>query len=164
MPFDWAGFLQKQVQDGKKMAEVMRLDDESYANLERDRLRYEHALSVLRDRSATIFSLVMIPERLPIEETHSAISGLSRLGIPVQALVVNECILPEVIEGNRFLGARAAVQRRYLEEIDARFGNLTRVRLPLLDQDVSELDTLRTVGRLLYGRPALQPIPISSRS
>ncbi|MGA2479254.1 MAG: TRC40/GET3/ArsA family transport-energizing ATPase [Spirochaetia bacterium] len=154
MPFDWAGFLQKQIQDGKKMAELMRMDDESFANLERDRLRYDHALSVLRDRAATIFSLVVIPEKLPIEETHSAIIGLSRLGIPVQGLVVNECILPEVIEGNRFLEARAEVQRKYLAQIETRFGNLTRVRLPLLNRDVSELDTLRTVGGLLYGSSA----------
>lgn len=71
MPFDWAGFLQKQIQDGKKIAELMRMDEDSFANFEKDRLRYEHALSVLRDRATTVFSLVLIPEKLPIEETHS---------------------------------------------------------------------------------------------
>jgi arsenite-transporting ATPase len=154
MPFDWAGFLQKQIQDGKKMAELMRLDEDSFASLERDKLRYDHALSVLRDKATTVFSLVLIPEKLPIEETHSAIIGLARLGIPVQALIVNQCIQPEVIEGNRFLSSRAEVQGRYLEQIAARFGNRTRVRLPLLNRDVSELDTLRAVGGLLYKSPA----------
>ncbi len=151
MPFDWAGYLQKQIQDGKKMAELMHLDESSFATLERDRLRYENALSALRDPAKTLFSLVLIPEKLPIEETHSAITGLARLGIPVQALIVNQCILDEVIEGNRFLASRAEVQGRYLTQIEARFGNLSRVRLPLLDHDVSSLDTLRTVGGLLYG-------------
>jgi arsenite-transporting ATPase len=150
MPFDWAGFLQKQVQDGKKLAELMRMDEESFAGLERDKKRYDHALSVLRDKTATVFSLVLIPEKLPIEETHSAIAGLARLGIPVQALVINQCIQPEVIEGNRFLSSRVEVQGRYLEQIEARFGNLTKARLPLLNRDISEIDTLRTVGRLLY--------------
>ncbi len=159
MPFDWAGFLQKQVQDGKKMAELMRLDDESFSTLERDRLRYENALSVLRDPRSTLFSLVLVPEKLPIEETRSAMAGLSRLGIPVQALVINQCILPGVIQGNRFLEARAEVQGRYLKQIESLFGDLSRTRLPLLDRDVSELETLRTVGGLLYGKNA--PVPVS---
>lgn len=155
MPFDWAGFLQKQVQDNKKLAELMRMDEESFAGLERDKKRYDHALSVLRDKAMAVFSLVLIPEKLPVEETQSAITGLARLGIAVQALIVNQCIQPEVVEGNRFLASRAEVQGRYLEQIAARFGSLTRVRLPLLDRDVSELVTLRTVGGLLYGSPAL---------
>jgi arsenite-transporting ATPase len=154
MPFDWAGYLQKQIQDGRKMAQLMRLDEESYAGLERDKKRYDHALSVLRDRKTTVFSLVLLPEKMPIEETHSAITGLDRLGIPVQALVINQCILQEVIEGNRFLASRAAVQRRYLEQIDARFGSRTKIRLPLMDRDVSEIDTLRTIGGMLYKSPA----------
>ncbi|MBI4671561.1 MAG: hypothetical protein HY741_07825 [Chloroflexi bacterium] len=94
---------------------------------------------------------MLLPERLPIEETASAIKGLDRLGIPVQALVVNQCILPEVIEGNRFLSARAALQARYLQEIETRFDGLVKTRLPLLVRDVSELATLRQVSELLYG-------------
>ncbi len=152
MPFDWAGFLQKQIQDGKELARLMNMDENSFDKLEQDKRRYENALEVLRNRSTTVFNLVLLPERLPIEETHSAITGLDRLGIPVQSLVINQCILPEVIEGNRFLEARANLQSRYLEEIENRFDGLTRARLPLLDRDVSELSTLRQVGEVLYGQ------------
>lgn len=151
MPFDWAGFLQKQIQDGKELARLMNMGGDSFDALEQDKRRYENALAVLRDRLNTVFNLVLLPERLPIEETQSAITGLDRLGIPVQALVINQCILPEVIEGNRFLAARAAVQACYLDEIEARFESLTQARLPLLDRDVSELSTLRQVGEILYG-------------
>jgi len=152
MPFDWAGFLQKQIQDGKELARLMNMDEDSFDKLEQDKRRYENALDVLRNRSTTVFNLVLLPERLPIEETHSAITGLDRLGIPVQSLVINQCILPEVIEGNRFLEARANLQSRYLDEIENRFNGLTRARLPLLDRDVSELSTLRQVGAVLYGK------------
>ena len=151
MPFDWAGFLQKQIQDGKELARLMNMGNDSFERLEGDKKRYENALAVLRDRSTTVFTLVLLPERLPIEETQSAITGLDRLGIPVQSLVVNQCILQEVIEGNRFLGARAEVQRRYLDEIESRFDGLARTRLPLLDRDVSDLVTLRRVGKMVYG-------------
>lgn len=151
MPFDWAGFLQKQIQEGKKLAELMNTKENNSENLERDKKRYDTALSVLRDRATTVFNLVLLPERLPIEETQSAITGLGKLGIPVQGIVVNQTILPEVIEGNRFLAARANLQKAYLEEINTRFGGLIQSRLPLLDHDVSDLASLRKVGKLLYG-------------
>jgi len=152
MPFDWAGFLQKQIRDGKELARLMNMGEDSFDKLEQDKRRYENALAVLRDHSNTVFNLVLLPERLPIEETHSAITGLDRLGIPVQSLVINQCILPEVIEGNRFLEARAKLQSRYLDEIEKRFDGLNQARLPLLDHDVSDLSTLRQVGELLYGK------------
>ena len=151
MPFDWAGFLQKQIQEGKKLAQMMNMGSNSFEDLEKDKRRYEEALNILGNRSTTVFTLVLLPERLPIEETRSAIVGLNRLGIPVQTLVVNQCILPEVIEGNRFLAARAKLQARYMEEIDTRFDGLIRSSLPLLDRDVSDLSALRQVGKMLYG-------------
>jgi len=157
MPFDWASFLQKQIQDGKELARAMNMGQESFAELEHDKQRYERAMAVLGNRATTVFTLVLLPERLPVEETQSAITGLDRLGIPIQALVTNQCILPEVIEGNRFLAARAAVQARYLEEIGTRFHGRLRARLPLLDHDVSDLDSLRQVGGLLFGEDAGVP-------
>lgn len=106
MPFDWAGFMQKQIEDGAKFARLMNMDNSSFEELERDKRRYDAAMTVLRDPDTSVFTLVLLPERLPIEETQSAVTGLSRLDIPVQALVVNQSILPQVIEGNRFLAAR----------------------------------------------------------
>lgn len=152
MPFDWAGFLQKQIKEGKKLAKLMNADGNSLEGLEKDKKRYERALEVLKDRSTTAFSLVLLPERLPIEETQSAITGLAKLGIPVQALVINQCILREVIEGNRFLAARAGVQEKYMKEINSRFAEMTKAELPLLEHDVSEVDSLRKIGELLYGK------------
>ncbi len=151
MPFDWASFMEKQIQDGKELARLMNMDESSFESLNRDKQRYDHAMAVLRDTATTVFSLVLLPERLPVEETQSAMSGLKNLGIPVQALVVNQCILPEVVEGNRFLAARSGLQTHYLNEIKARFDGLAKARLPLLDHDVSDLSTLREVGELLYG-------------
>lgn len=151
MPFDWAGFMQKQIEDGEKFARLMNMDASSFEELDRDKRRYDAALAVLKDHNTSVFTLVLLPERLPIEETQSAIDGLGRLGIPVQALVINQSILPEVIEGNRFLAARAKLQAKYQAEIEHRFGDFVRASLPLLDRDVSDLSTLRRVGELLYG-------------
>ncbi|HCC09146.1 TPA: hypothetical protein DEP81_04160, partial [Candidatus Woesebacteria bacterium] len=67
MPFDWAGFLQKQIAEGKKIAEFMNTSNDSMEDLEKDKRRYEKALAVLRDKASTVFNLVLLPERLPIE-------------------------------------------------------------------------------------------------
>ena len=152
MPFDWATFLQRQIQQGKKLAELIDTGPSTLEDLERDKLRYENALAQLRNRETTVFSMVLLPERLPIEETQSAIDGLGKISIPVQALVINQCIPLDVIENNRFLAARAKLQKTYLAEIDTRFADLVRSRLPLLDQDVSSTAAMRQVGELLYGK------------
>jgi arsenite-transporting ATPase len=151
MPFDWAGYLQKQIQEGNKFAELLPNGTSSFDEIERDKKRYDEAMAVLCDRSRTVFNLVLLPERLPIEETQSAINGLSKLGIAVQSLVINQRILPEVIEGNRFLEARAKLQANYIEEIKTRFAGIARAELPLLDHDVSDPESLKEVGRMLYG-------------
>jgi arsenite/tail-anchored protein-transporting ATPase len=152
MPFDWAGYMEKQIREGKELAVLMKMDESSFEGLSRDKQRYENALAVLRDPINTVFSLVLLPERLPVEETQSAMNGLKKLGISVQALVVNQAIQPEVIEGNRFLQARAGLQSSYHAEIDRRFAPLTKARLPLFDHDISSLAALREVGQLLYGQ------------
>ncbi|MBI4303022.1 MAG: TRC40/GET3/ArsA family transport-energizing ATPase [Chloroflexi bacterium] len=158
MPFDWAGFLQKQIKEGKELASLMNMNGDSFESLEQDKQRYDKALDVMRSTQTTVFTMVLLPERLPIEETNSAIIGLSLLGIPVQALVINQCILPEVIEGNRFLDARARLQARYLSEIENRFHDRLRTQLPLLDHDVSDVTALREVGELLYGKKVATPV------
>jgi arsenite/tail-anchored protein-transporting ATPase len=150
MPFDWAGFLQKQIQEGSKWADLFPGDEDSFAEIARDKKRYDDAMGVLCNTESTVFNLVLLPERLPIEETHSAVTGLKKLGISVQSLIINQCILPEVIEGNRFLQSRADLQMKYMNEISGRFAGITHVQLPLFDRDVSDLNSLREIGRLLY--------------
>jgi arsenite/tail-anchored protein-transporting ATPase len=158
MPFDWAGFVQKQIKEGKELAGLLNMKDDSFEKLEQDKRRYDKALDVLRSRQSTVFTMVLLPERLPIEETQSAIGGLNLLGIPVQALVINQCILPGVIEGNRFLKARAALQARYLAEIEKRFHDRSKTQLPLQDHDVSDVTSLREVGKILYGEKVAVPV------
>lgn len=152
MPFDWAGFLQKQIEEGNKLAEFLPNSTDSFEDIVRDKKRYDDAMGMLCNKDATVFSLVLLPERLPIEETQSATDGLGKLGIGVQSLIINQRILPEVIEGNRFLQARANLQDSYIKEINERFAGIVKTQLPLLDHDVSDIKSLRSVGELLYGK------------
>jgi arsenite-transporting ATPase len=151
MPFNYADFIQKQIKDGKELAKLMNLSEEADETLEKDKARYERAMAVLRDQARTVFNLVLLPERLPIEETASALSGLSHLDIVVQSLLVNQVIPREVVVGNSFLEDRVKLQSRFLNEIGERFPGLLRTELPMLAKDVSDLAALRRVGASLYG-------------
>lgn len=151
MPFNWAGYIQKQIKEGKELAKLMNLGEETNEALEKDKARYERAMAVLRDQGRTVFNLVLLPERLPIEETASALSGLAKLDIRVQSLLVNQVITQDVVVGNDFLKDRVKLQSRFLGEIKERFDGVLRTELPLLARDVSDLDGLRQVGAFLYG-------------
>ncbi|HEX2938998.1 MAG TPA: ArsA family ATPase [Ruminiclostridium sp.] len=150
MPFDWAGFLERQIQEGNKLAEFLPNSTDTAQEIERDKKRYDEAMSVLCNKDTTVFNLVLLPERLPIEETQSAIRGLSKLGIPIQSLIINQCILQQVIDGNSFLQARAKLQSVYLDEINARFKDILKTQIPLMDHDISDKESMRELGRLIF--------------
>lgn len=100
----------------------------------------------------TAFVLVLIAERLPIEETARAMAQLEEAGVGVGALVVNR-VLPER-SPDPFLVARQAQERVYLDEIDRRFAPVPRLRVPQLPRDVHGLETLQTIAAVLFPHTA----------
>ncbi len=100
--------------------------------------RRQERLMLLRrtimDRSRTSFALVTIAERLAIEETARAADLLTDTGVDLGGLIVNR-VLPEGLEGD-FYRSRKAQEGTYLDEIDARFKRLRRVRVRQLPRDV----------------------------
>jgi arsenite-transporting ATPase len=103
----------------------------------------------------TAFVLVLIPERLPIEETARALETLEDTGVRVGGLIVNR-VLPDT-SSDAFLRARRAQEQVYLDEIARRFAASPRVYLPQQDRDVYGLSRLDAVADLLLeakGEPA----------
>ena len=86
-------------------------------------------------------------------ETVRAHEVLRRFSIPVTALVVNR-VLPDEA-GGAFLAARRQQEARYLSEIDRVLAGIPQVRVPLLPDDVHDLDTLRALGRRITGGETL---------
>ncbi len=94
------------------------------------------------------FVLVLIAERLPVEESTRALAQLREAGVHVGVVVVNR-LLPEDEPGEYFR-ARKAQERAYVAEIERRFRTLRRVRVPQLPSDVSGVAGLeRVAGWLL---------------
>jgi arsenite-transporting ATPase len=93
------------------------------------------------------FVLVLVAERLPIEETARAIEQLAEAGVNVGGLVVNR-VLPAT-SPDPFLQARHAQEQVYLDEIDRRFAKHSLVRVPQLPSDVHGVKTLEHLSRIL---------------
>jgi arsenite/tail-anchored protein-transporting ATPase len=108
-----------------------------------DRLRAQREkLSTLRHRLVddAIMHAVMIPERLPIEETVRALPALRTAGIRVGCVVVNR-LLPKDADGE-FLRARRDQQDAYLAEIHARLAGERIVEVEQQPRDVSRPEDL----------------------
>ena len=112
--------------------------------------RFER-LQALRARliggRTTAFVLVLIPERLPIEETARALAQLDDTGVKIGGLVVNR-VLPEHTT-DAFLTERRAQERIYLDEIATRFAARPRLYLPQFPRDVYGLASLGPIADAL---------------
>ncbi|HEX6162916.1 MAG TPA: ArsA family ATPase [Vicinamibacterales bacterium] len=93
------------------------------------------------------FVLVLVAERLPIEETARAIEQLSDAGVTIGGMIVNR-VLPET-SPDPFLRSRHEQEQVYLDEIERRFKSFARVRLPQLPSDVHGVQTLEQISSLL---------------
>lgn len=101
------------------------------------------------------FVLVLVAERLPIEETSRAIDQLADAGVTIGGLIVNR-VLPST-SPDPFLRSRHEQEQVYLDEIDRRFSRHARVRVPQLPSDVHGIQTLEHLARLLVPEAALKP-------
>src|SRR5262249_36262827 len=99
------------------------------------------------DRGRTTFVLVLIPERLAIDETARAVSALAETALDVGGLVVNR-VLPEGLAG-RFYDERKAQELEYLDEIRARFARLRQTLVRQLPRDIAGLEPLRAIAAQL---------------
>ncbi|HEY9756724.1 MAG TPA: TRC40/GET3/ArsA family transport-energizing ATPase [Oculatellaceae cyanobacterium] len=153
MPFDWSTFMTNQIKNRKELSEALGgVDENTLSGLKQEKQRYDQAIRSLSDETTSAFNLVLLPEKLPIEETARAVEDLSKFGINVASLVVNEVIPTQVLNGNWFLEKRRATQEKYFREIEARFSGILRSEVPLFETDVYGIESLRKVGKHLYGQ------------
>ncbi len=103
----------------------------------------------------TAFVLVLVPERLPIEETARAIEQLAEAGVNLGGLVVNR-VLPDS-SPDPFLRSRRQQEQVYLDEIARRFASHSMTHLPQLPSDVHGLTTLGEIAARLIGSETTTP-------
>jgi arsenite-transporting ATPase len=154
MPFDWSSYMSNQIKSRTELSALTDggvKDDDLMESLGAEKKRYDTAVNALSNDSLSAFELVLLPEKLPIEETASAFENLAKFNIKVKALIINEVIPKEVLKGNWFLERRSSTQDRYLVEIERRFPSIMKKMVPLLESDAFGLENLKKVARVLYG-------------
>jgi arsenite/tail-anchored protein-transporting ATPase len=117
--------------------------------LARRRQRLEEVRTRLVEHRDTSFVLVLVPERLPIEETARAAAALGESGIDVGSLIVNR-VLPDGLEGE-FYAARRRQEAVYRREIDERFAALDRIVIAQLESDVYGVARLERISAQIFG-------------
>jgi len=105
--------------------------------------------AALADRERVAFVLVLLPERLPIEESARAAHQLEDAGIHLGGIIVNR-VLPDKATGAYF-EARKAQERIRLAEIERRLAAAPRVLVPQLESDVQGVAGLERIARSLLG-------------
>ena len=124
------------------------------------KLKYERAVTLMRDSAKTRFIFVLQPESTSIKETKRAIGELQKLGISTHELIVNG-ILPQSEAVNLLYAPRIDMQTRYLAQIRRELPLPTRF-MPLLDSEIKGNDRLRAVGKQLFdgesALPALEDV------
>jgi arsenite-transporting ATPase len=151
----WVGALARRRREGLEARDLSAGADASAAR------RPDPVLEILEARSTRLaalraelsqgdhvaFVLVMIPERLPIEESVRAAHDLAEAGITMGGVIVNR-VLPEAASG-KYFEARKAQEQVYLAEIERRMPAAPRVIVPQLESDVYGLSGLERVSACL---------------
>jgi arsenite-transporting ATPase len=110
--------------------------------------KYERAMAIMRDPAQTTFVFVLHPEAIAIKETQRAVTELGKLDIHTHQLIVNGLIPPEATD-NPLFAARAAMQTRYLQQIETELPLPTR-RMVLLSGEIKGVERLREVGQMFF--------------
>lgn len=127
--------------------EAAEIEDPVLAALEERKGRFERARKVLTDPARTAFVFVLIAERLPIWETQTAVAALTKHGIPVGAIIVNQ-LLPAPESGAEeaaFLLNRRGREAEYLARILDTLGDWPLLSVRLQDSDPVGVDALKRV-------------------
>jgi len=116
------------------------------------KLKYERAMTAMRQSEQTNFVFVLHSEAISIKETRRAIDELSKLGIQSFSLIING-IIPREGTSNPLFAARAKMQWHYQVQIEVDFP-YSKQRMPLLADEIKGVDRLRQVGRIFFdGKP-----------
>ena len=135
---------QKELEEDKILGELQYIRD-----------RINAASRILTDRQKTAFFFVLVPEEMVLIDTRNAAAMFARFDVPVEGYLVNRVIPEELAAGGEgvpaYLKNRIAGQRQYLDEIDRTLGRQVLARVPELERDVTGLEMIEKVARIMYG-------------
>ena len=148
LPFDYSEQVEMMVATTKESSDIRA----------ETRARFQHIIARLRDPKQSVFVSVVYPESTPVIEAYRAMLDLKATGIPTQLVVANQ-VIPANHSSNAFFGSRRAMQVKYLNEIQARFGTPVLV-MPLLEKEIHGLDVLNRAAQFLFEQDSGEPASV----
>jgi arsenite-transporting ATPase len=159
---EWIGkitHLREEMREYEEVAARIRRDQELQedlilAELQDIRKRINAASRILTDREKTAFFFVLVPEEMVLIDTRKAAEMFARFDVPVGGYVVNRVLPEDLALGDgvpKFLKNRIKMQGRYLGEIDRLFGAEVLASVPELERDVTGLEMIEKLARIMYG-------------
>ena len=103
--------------------------------------------NLLKDQQRCEFIVITIPESMAILETERLINNLSKYGINVRQLVINNVLEST---GCGFCRERKKEQEKYINQIGGKFSNLGITITPLQPREVKGIDALENFKELLF--------------
>jgi len=132
---------------GQNIEQAGSEPDPILATLERRKEKLEGVRARLMQHNFTGFVLVLVPERLPIEESARTAESLRDANVNVCGILVNR-VLPDDLEGDFYL-ARRRQEQTYREEIRRRFAGYPLMWIPQFETDVYGLKNLERISEML---------------
>src|SRR5919109_2460917 len=159
---EWIGkitHLREEMREYEEVAARIRRDkqveeDLILGELQDIRKRINAASRILTDREKTAFFFVVVPEEMILIDTRKAAEMFARFDVPIGGYVVNRVVPEELERGDgvpAYLKNRIQAQRRQLGEIDRQFGREVLARVPELERDVTGLEMIEKLSRIMYG-------------
>lgn len=103
---------------------------------------------LLSDPENASVRLVVNPEKMVIKEAQRTFTYLSLYGYPVDAVICNR-VIPDRVSDSYFAKWKA-IQLKYTEMIEEGFAPIPILHVPLMDNEVVGIDSLRRVADVLY--------------
>jgi arsenite/tail-anchored protein-transporting ATPase len=159
---EWIGkitHLREEMREYEEVAARIRRDQELQedlilAELQDIRKRINAASRILTDRQKTAFFFVLVPEEMVLIDTRKAAEMFAKFDVPIGGYVVNRVLPEDLAVGDgvpAYLKNRIRMQERYLGEIDRRFGGEVLASIPELERDVTGLEMIEKLARIMYG-------------
>ena len=104
---------------------------------------------LMTNPEVTSIRLVVNPEKMVIKETQRTYTYLNLYGYATDAIMCNR-IIPDDVTDPYFTMWKAH-QKENIAFIEEAFGGLTMIKAPLFGGEISGLDKLRELGKILYG-------------
>jgi arsenite-transporting ATPase len=129
-------------------------EDQILTELQYIRTRINASSNILTDKEKTGFFFVVIPEEMILIDTNKAAELFAKFDVPIMGYVVNRVVPRELLQQNipAYLKNRIEMQDKYLEQINATFGQQVAAHVPELERDVTGLDMIRQLAEIMYGK------------